>query len=295
MIKSMTGYGRKVVTVDQLHVTVEIRSVNHRFLDISTKLPHHLFGIENKVKQVIKNHFSRGRVELFLSVDGEGYLERKLRVDWNLVDQYVDHLKTLKQKFSLSGEPSLAMMTNLENLFLIEETESPVDSIKDSIITAVGFACEEVVKMRKKEGELLEQDLRNRINLIKNIVKMLGDQREIVIIEYQERILKRIQSYINDYKEISSEDTKLVQDVALLAEKGDITEEVTRLMSHLQQFSAILNQEEAIGRKLDFITQEMHREANTIGAKSNDAEISEYVVELKSEIEKIKEQIQNVE
>lgn len=291
----MTGYGRKVITIDKTNITVEIRSVNHRFLDISTKMPRSLLVVEDAIKQEIKSHFLRGRLDVFITMEGEGFVQRKLHVDWDLIEQYVEHLKTIKERFQLSGQLSLDMMTKIEELFTIEESEQKVDSVKEALLNAVNNACIEVTEMRKTEGEQLAKDLVKRINLIENIVKMLGERRDIVIIEYRDRILKRIESYITENKELRSEESKVYQDVALLAEKGDITEEVTRLTSHAKQFLEVLYQGDAIGRKLDFITQEMHREANTIGSKSNDVQISECVVALKSEIEKVKEQIQNVE
>ncbi|MBM7571767.1 YicC/YloC family endoribonuclease [Aquibacillus albus] len=293
MVRSMTGYGRDVISFNNSTITVEIRSVNHRFLDISTKIPRYLIDIEEDMKKMMKNYFLRGRFDVFITIDGEGFVERNLVINWSLMDQYISHLREIKRRYQLAGEIPVDTVTQIEDLFTIQETEQESDSLKQAILTAIENASQQVLEMREKEGNELVKDLRTRIELINSTVKKLGERRDIVIIEYRERILNRLEQYLKE--ELRSDESKIYQDVAVLVEKGDITEEVTRIDSHINQFLDTIKQQGAIGRKLDFILQEMLREINTIGSKSNDVLISQYVVTIKSEIEKVKEQIQNVE
>ncbi|MDC3423632.1 YicC family protein [Aquibacillus sp. 3ASR75-11] len=293
MVTSMTGYGRDVTTFHKAKITVEIRSVNHRFLDISTKIPRSLLFLEDKIKKTIQSFFHRGRLDIFISMEGEGVIQQELVVNWGLLDQFVTSLNNIKEQYDLKGEIPVDMVTTVDGLLTVQEVEQGHDEMKESILNAITIACEQVYEMRIQEGSELHSELDTRLGIIQDIVKNLGERRETVIIEYRERIRKRILEYTKD--EFVNEESRVLQEIALLAEKGDITEEVLRLNSHVSQFRDTLNNGGAIGRKLDFITQEMHREANTIGSKSNDPQISEWVVALKSEIEKIKEQVQNVE
>ncbi|MRH42203.1 YicC family protein [Aquibacillus halophilus] len=293
MVNSMTGYGRNVVHVNNTDISVEIRTVNHRFLDISTKIPRSLLVMEEQMKKVIQSFFHRGRVDIFVNIEGEGLIQRKLIVNWELMDQYITSLQEIKEKYHLNGDIPIEMVTKIEDLFTIQENEQEHDYMYDAILSAVESSSKQVAEMRSKEGQELVKDLVSRIEIIQNIVKQLGERRDIVIIEYRERIKARIEEYLNE--DLTGDKFKLNQEVAMLAEKGDVTEEVTRLNSHISQFLKTISQKGPIGRKLDFILQEMHRETNTIGSKSNDVLISEWVVTLKSEIEKIKEQVQNVE
>lgn len=292
MGNSMTGYGRAVDSINGQNISVEIRSVNHRFLDITTKIPRSLLSKEDKIKKIIQGYFHRGRIEVFITIDGEGILERKLTVNWDLVDQYIHKLKEIQNRYQLGGTIEIGHLVNQADLLTVDEKEQHADWMEETIVAIVTNAAKQVLEMRKKEGNELITDLTSRLRLVNNIVKVLGDRRDIVIIEYRDRIKKRLESYIGDF---ISDESKIVQEVALLAEKGDISEEITRLESHLLQFDHLLTNQSIVGRKLDFIVQEMHREANTVGSKSNDVKISELVVQLKSEIEKIKEQVQNIE
>ncbi|SDJ73458.1 YicC/YloC family endoribonuclease [Sediminibacillus albus] len=293
MVWSMTGYGREITTIGETAVTVEIRSVNHRFLDISAKMPRSLLFLEEKIKRTIKSYFQRGRVEVFINIEGGGLVKRSLTVDWTLMDQYIEHLSTIKNRYDLQGNIPLEMITGIEDIFNVQEQEHSQDELAAAIIDGVDSTCCQVYEMRRKEGSELANDMLKRIDYIRNIAKWLGERREIVIMEYRDRIVNRLQEYLQDNG--INDESRMIQEAAILAEKGDITEEVTRLDSHANQFSKTIQLNEAVGRKMDFILQEMLREANTIGSKSNDIQISEWVVGLKSEIEKIKEQVQNIE
>ena len=289
---SMTGYGRKVLHIENTMVTIEIRSVNHRFLDIAIKLPRTFLFLEDKLKKTVQSQFTRGRIEVYISIEGDGFSNRTLQADWELIDQYVTHLDRAKQKYHLNGEIPLTVLSSMQDFFHIKDTGGSLEKVHQLILEGILDACKQVSVMRQEEGVYLTNDLTERLRSITETVLQVRTKRDIVRKEYQERIMERIRVYVDD--EISK-DGKFYQEIVLLAEKGDITEEITRLLGHIEHFERTMNSKEAAGRKLDFIIQEMHREANTIGSKSTDVSISEWTVSLKSMIEKMKEQVQNIE
>ncbi|MCP8616578.1 YicC/YloC family endoribonuclease [Salirhabdus salicampi] len=293
MVKSMTGYGRHVETIDNSRITVEVRTVNHRFLDLSIKMPKTLLHLEEKMKKMARQLLKRGRVDIFLSVDGEALENKKVDVDWILMDQYIEQLNKAKERYKMEGSIPVQALLQFEEVFTVTNEEDEGRKCADVILSCCEQAVQHALQMRKEEGAALKRDLIHRIQQIQSIIKQLEDDREQVIVHYRERIRQRIETYLEE--ELREDDSRVIQEVAILAEKGDITEEVTRLFSHVDQLATTLEKDEPIGRKLEFIVQEMHREANTIGSKSNDAMVSEKVVALKSEIEKVKEQVQNVE
>ncbi|MCD5322626.1 MULTISPECIES: YicC/YloC family endoribonuclease [Pontibacillus] len=293
MVRSMTGYGRSSRTIQETSITVEIKTVNHRFLDITPKMPRSLLYLEEKIKKALQHPFIRGRVELFITIEGNALTKRQVKTDWELLDQYIQQLKEAKERYGLQEEISVNVLTKLEDLFTIQELEEHEDRMESVILSCVNEAAEKVVSMRVREGEALQEDLKDRLNKVATIVEDLRSRRPLVVQETQERIKSRIEEYAQ--QALPLEESRLLHEVGLLAEKGDIAEEITRLYSHTDQFVTTLDVDDSIGRKLDFIVQEMNRETNTIGSKSTDSKISEWVVLLKSEIEKIKEQVQNVE
>lgn len=293
VVKSMTGYGRSVKNVKQSNITVEVRTVNHRFLDISTKMPRSLMYLEDTLKKKIKSVFHRGRVDVYITIDGEGLTNRTLQIDWELMDQFVSQLKQAKEKYNLSGDISVQALTEMDELITVQEEEDNDDDLEKMILSSLEEALHQVVEMREKEGQALNHDILARISTIQNIVEELQKRRPVVMEETRKRIKARIEEYTKE--EILEQDSRILQEVGLLAERGDIAEEITRLYSHINQLTSTLKGNDAIGRKLDFIVQEMNRESNTIGSKSNDSKVSEWVILLKSDIEKIKEQVQNVE
>lgn len=293
MIKSMTGYGKKTIEVGETKVHVEVRSVNHRFLDITTKIPRTLLFLEDRLKRAVKEKLSRGKVDVFVTIEGLGLFEKKIEIEWSIIDQYVQGLKQIQGRYDLTGDLSIDMVSKLENVFSEKEVEENSDVLKSALLQALEDAILQLVHMRLHEGRELFQDLQVRVEHARQYIRYIDERRPVVIEEYKERIKSRVEEYTKDY--ITPDETRILQEVALLAEKGDVTEELTRLESHLVQFESTLGREEPVGRRLDFIVQEMHREVNTIGSKSNDAQVMETVVNLKSEIEKMKEQVQNVE
>ncbi|MGR9050223.1 YicC/YloC family endoribonuclease [Halobacillus faecis] len=293
MLKSMTGYGKSTVETGESRIHVEIRSVNHRFLDITTKMPHALLFLEERLKQVVKGRLARGRIDIFITLEAEELVEKKIDVNWGIVNQYITHLKDIQHRHDLTGDISIDMVSKLDNVFSEKETENDTDELKVALLDAMDNAARELVEMRAKEGQELYEDLEKRIAKVRSWLNSLDERRPRVIEEYKERIRTRVEEYTKE--QIRPDETKILQEVALLAEKGDVTEELTRLQSHFVQFEDTLSMDEPVGRRLDFIVQEMHREVNTIGSKSNDGKMTEMVVNLKSEIEKLKEQVQNVE
>ncbi|MBB6452980.1 uncharacterized protein (TIGR00255 family) [Salirhabdus euzebyi] len=293
MVKSMTGYGRHVNSYRDTRITIEVRTVNHRFLDLSIKMPKTLLHLEDKMKKLAREYFKRGRIDVFVTIDGTGLVDKNLQVDWNLVDQYMEKINQVKDRYQLTDTVSVKDILQLDDVFFITDQEEEDASFQEILLHTCKKAMKLVAEMRSKEGEAIAYDLGSRTEGIKQIVFKLEQHREKVIEQYRDRIKQRIEEYIKN--DLWDQDSRIIQEVALMAEKGDISEEVTRLFSHIDQFLLTLKKEEPIGRRLDFIVQEMHREANTIGSKSNDVNISEWVVELKSEIEKLKEQAQNVE
>lgn len=293
MVWSMTGYGMHTLQVEDTVMTVEIRSVNHRFLDVAIKLPRNFLFMEAPIKKIIQSNFNRGKIEIYIAIEGDGLVRKRLNTDWEMMDKYMEQINLAIDRYSLKREIPTTIMASIPEIIAVQEITHQPDGLKDGLIESTATACEQVKIMRKEEGSFLKEDLLKRITLIYDIVGVLQKSRLLVQAAYRERMEARVHDLITDQETFEPE--RLHQEIVLLAEKGDITEEITRLYSHIEQMKALINQPGVMGRKLDFITQEMHREANTIGSKSTDAKISEQMVVLKSEIEKIKEQVQNIE
>ncbi len=293
MVRSMTGYGREVIHSGDTAVTVEVRGVNHRFLNIAVKSPRTILFMEEQIKKVLQSYFQRGHLDVYINIDGDGMIQKELKTDWDLLAQYMDHFDQAKKQYELEGKIPASIITAIPDLMTVQEVEMESDVFFDIILTGVHGACEKMKDMSQKEGDFLFRDLHNRIKTIEDTVYQLQSLREIVTVEYHDRIQERLQGYIGENMVVDQ--ARIDQEIAMLAEKGDIAEELTRLLSHVHHFLEIIHQPGAIGRKLDFVIQEMHREANTIGSKSTDSRIGKQIVSLKSNIEKIKEQVQNIE
>lgn len=293
LVKSMTGYGKETVQIKEHMLTIEMRSINHRFLDITMKMPRNLLFLEETFKKTIKQFFSRGKIEVYITISGQGSIHRDLQVDWELLDQYMNHIKQIKKRHQLEGDIPASILVSLPDIFEVYEEEEMDDELKDSLQYVLEKACTELLAMRETEGDFLEKDIIQRLYKMRELTGKLQLIQTKVIKEYQDRIIQRIKEHTSNISHLDM--PRLHQEVAILAEKGDITEELIRLGSHIEQMEKTLSEEGSVGRKLDFICQEMHREANTIGSKSMDEEINQLDVLLKSEIEKIKEQVQNIE
>ncbi|WP_453997048.1 YicC/YloC family endoribonuclease [Bacillus nitroreducens] len=291
MITSMTGFGRAKKELHDFTIYAELKSVNHRFCEINTRLPRQLLFLEDKIKKAIVEHVKRGRVEVFLSIEGEGLVTKTLSIDWGLLDALVLSTKQIQEKYQLTDKITTQLLLSNEHILSIEEKEKENKDLETAIIEVIQSAVQQLRQMREVEGQKLFEDILSFLGQIEKNVHNVKQYAPKVIEQYRDRIEKRIKEYVgNEFDE-----NRILTEVALFAEKADISEEVTRLESHISQFKETIHSNEPVGRKLDFIVQEMNRETNTIGSKANDPLIAKHVVEMKSYLEKIKEQVQNIE
>ncbi|MFB1098490.1 YicC/YloC family endoribonuclease [Terribacillus sp. JSM ZJ617] len=292
MTKSMTGYGRSVASGNSLTVTAELKGVNSRYLDIKCKLSKAAAFLESTLKDQLQQAVSRGKLELTVDIDGGGLRKRELSIDWELAEEYMVKLRAIRTAFDLRGEITIDTLLSQSADILIEEAQPELTELPDLVGKAVQDALAAFIQMRTVEGSALAKDIQNRMTDIQTMLKQLAELRPQVMEAYKRRIEDRITSYVDG---VLPENSRLFQEIALLAEKGDITEELIRMESHLDQLAMNLEKEGPVGRTCDFILQEMQREVNTIGSKSTASSISIIVVNMKSELEKIKEQVQNIE
>lgn len=294
MIKSMTGYGKAEAVLAGRKFTMEMKSVNHRFLEISLRLPGMLLPLEGEIKKRIGEKFSRGRIEATLRVDGDGNAENEGRFTLNLplVRNYHDLLRQLKEEFHLGDEITLAMMAGFRDAFVPAETVQDPATLWEGLSKILADAIRTLTEMREKEGESLKRDLTARLDLIAGFLEGIAGRAPQVVLDYQKRLTDRVRELTGG---MVIDEARLLQEVAIMAEKSDITEEIVRFRSHIGQFTDLLAGADAAGRKIDFLIQEMGREINTIGSKSGNAEISRSVIEIKSELAKLREQVQNIE
>ena len=289
----MTGFGRGECQEDDYTYQAEVRSVNNRFIEINTRLPKAYLDLEQPLKKLIKSYCSRGSISLTISIgnSNENTGEWEVKPNLSLATQYAAALNQIRDTLKLEGEIDLKSLSGLRDIIKIEPLA--VDPAKHELIINIATeALTSLKKMREEEGENLQKDLAHRIDTIENYATEIESRHPEVTKEYQNRLKEKIKS-LNEGLDL--DETRLAQEVALFADRCDVTEEITRLKSHLNQFRNFFNAKEPIGRKLEFITQEINREVNTTGSKSNDIIISNKVIEIKSELEKIREQVQNIE
>ncbi len=289
----MTGYGRTEAGDEGSHISMEIRSLNNRYLDIQIKMPRGLAILESRVKKTIQERFSRGRFEVFISRDSEHARIVRLAVNENLVEQYVVILNELKARFGLAGDVDLSLVAGLADLITVTDEKDDPEALWPILSTAVSQALDDLDRMRSDEGALLAQDIRDRLTTIDRTSMTISTRAPVIIENARMRMKDSLSKLIDELPD----PVRLAQEIAILAERTDVTEELTRLGSHLKQFRNLLDASprESVGKKLDFLLQEMGREVNTIASKAMDAQIAMDVVNLKAELEKIREQVQNIE
>lgn len=292
MLKSMTGYGRGEAPGRHRKFTVELKAVNHRYSEIVIRLPRHLVVLEDRMRRRIQSYVSRGRVDVFLTIEEGEDCPRAVKVDKALALAYYGAINEIKHDLSLSGPISIEQIISQPQVFMPEEGEDDPEDWWSAIDEALTAACRALLEMRLAEGKALGADLGQRLDYLENLVREMRVQAPEVVQAYQARLTGRIQELIRD---IDVDEARLAQEVAHFAERSDISEELVRLDSHLNQMRAALGAETAVGRRLDFLAQEMFREINTIGSKAQDEVITARVVDFKSELEKTREQIQNIE
>lgn len=294
MIKSMTGFGRGEYTDGKRNITVEIKSVNHRYSDISVKMPRRYGFAEDKVKSAVKEKLRRGKADVSIMVENITENDINIKLNQPIAKQYYDNLKALQESFDLSGEISLQLLSTMPDVMKAIADVEDEEEITRAILIPVSQAVANLESMREIEGEKLAADLIEKGKKIKSILDKIEERAPGVVRDYTSRLRERIAELLDGSVTVHEE--RILTEAAIFADKCSIDEEITRLNSHLTQLEKILKEgKEAEGKKLDFLVQEMNREANTIGSKANDITITNYMLEIKSEIEKIREQVQNIE
>lgn len=293
VLNSMTGFGRGEAEMDQVRLITEIRSVNHRFLDIVVRLPMGWLAFEEEMKRVVKKYVNRGRIDIFVTAEGKTTPERQVMVDWNLLDGYVQAAKQIQERYtSPEDQLRLSDLVRLPDIWLLTEGKWDQDLYHSLLMTSLKKACKALKEMREAEGQHLAQDLRRRVNRLIQIITEMELIAPSVTEQLEKRLYHKLDEWLQNNKEVAD---RILAEIAIFADRSDITEELIRLKSHVNQFCQCLQATEPVGRRLDFLIQEMNREINTIGSKSNHPEISRQVVDAKSELEKMKEQVQNIE
>lgn len=292
MIKSMTGYGRGQWSAENKQVEAEIRSFNHRYLDVSVRLPRKLNALEGQVRNLIKQRVSRGRLEVSVQMEDTSSEEQRFELDISLAKDLHQALKSLKENLNLPGEIGLDTLTNFRDIFVRKEVEIDLEKEWVSLQAALESALTNLEQMRQNEGLNLRTDFLNRLKNVEDLTGRIAEKGPLALNAARDRLAERVAELSGG---IEIDPSRLAQEVAFLAERSDISEELVRIKSHLAQFREMLDRREPMGRKMEFLLQEFNREANTIGSKANDAGVSYLTVEIKSELEKMREQVQNVE
>ena len=293
LIRSMTGYGKGEVENQLYKLKIELKSVNHRYLDINVKLPRYLIYLEEGIKKLVKEKINRGKVDVFVNFDFADASSLDVKVDIPLAKSFKKALEELKDELEIEDSIRLNNILSVSDVIKTEKKELDEDLVWKTIREATGIALDKILQMREYEGEQLRNDIYTKLDNIEIISYRIEKRAPLVVDEYRGKLNDRINSILEDGTIVDPD--RLAVEVAIYADKSSIDEELTRLKSHVLQLRSILSEEDAIGRKLDFLIQEFNREVNTIGSKSSDTEIVKAVVELKSEIEKIREQVQNIE
>ena len=292
MIKSMTGFGRYEITEGSRKFTVEIKSVNHRYLDISIKMPKKLNFFEASIRNLLKEYIQRGKVDVFITY--EDYSENNVCIKYNkdIAKEYLDYLNQMAEEFSLDNDVRVSSLSRYPEVFVMEEQSIDEEQLWKLLEKAIRGAAEGFVEARIREGENLTNDLIGKLDGMLMHVAFIEEHSPQIIADYKARLMEKIKELLEDTK---IDESRLAMEVTIFADKVCVDEELVRLRSHVETTKEALLSGESIGRKLDFIAQEMNREANTILSKANDLEISNRGIELKTDIEKIREQIQNIE
>ena len=292
MIRSMTGYGRAEKTIDGREITVEMRAVNNRYLDLNVKLPR-MFGFaEDAVKSEVKKNVARGKMDVFITVNVTSDESMRISLNKPVLEGYLAALGSIAADYGVRDDVSVMSLARLPDVFVVEKQEEDEQKLTDDILSVVQEALDKFSAMREKEGAAMEQDLRSRAKTVLSLVEKVEARSPITLAEYRARLTEKMQEVLG---QTNIDEGRILQEAAVYADKIAVDEETVRLRSHLNQLEQMLTNGGAIGRKLDFLLQEFNREANTIGSKGNDLEQARTVVELKAELEKIREQTQNIE
>ena len=292
MIKSMTGYGRAVETVNGREFTVELRSVNNRYLDCTVKLPRMLSFAEEAVKQAVKAVVSRGKVEVYISAKSDNSDDTTIRLNKAVLEGYLAAMRQMTEEFGVRDDISVSTVSRLPEVFSVEKPEVDEEQLLGDLMGVVSKALEGYDAMRTTEGKALDTDLRTRGNTILGLVTQVEQGNGQTVLDYRARLEAKLREVL---EATNIDESRILTEAAIFADKVAVDEETVRLRSHLKQMEAMLDGGGAVGRKLDFLLQEMNREANTIGSKCTDVRLARIVVDIKAELEKIREQTQNIE
>ena len=292
MIKSMTGYGRAQGSFSGGEITVEVKSVNNRYLDCGVKLPRGYAYLEEGVKSLVQKSISRGKVDVYITINSAGADNVKISVNGPVAAGYIEAMRSLVRAYGIQDDISVSAISQFNDVLLVEKQEQDENEVKTAISSVVQNALDAFDAMRTREGEALKADLLQKADGILTLVSSVEARSPITVAAYRERLTAKMREVL---EERQIDEARIIQEAAIYADKVAVDEETVRLRSHVDQLKGMLNDGGVIGRKLDFLMQEMNREANTIGSKGNDVEQARNVVNIKSELEKIREQIQNIE
>lgn len=292
-MKSMTGYGRGTVSEDNFSVTVELKTVNNRFLDISLRLSNEMQQLETEIKRLISSRLARGRVDVNLQYERTDQINYELNRP--MIVGYLAAMKKMQEEFELSGEPDINVIAKLPNVMVPKKDEIS-EAFAFGVAAAVTTAIEDLERMRQSEGDMLRAELEARLDTIEQLLPPIESESASVSEDYRQRLTKRIGEMLaKSESQIELDQARLAQEIAYLSDRSDISEEIARLRTHIEHFRTIMDDEKEVGKRLDFLTQELNREANTITSKTSNMIVKENALAIKSEIEKIREQVQNVE
>ena len=292
MIKSMTGFGRCEVLKDSRKFTVELKSVNHRYLDVNIRMPKKLNFFETSIRTLLKSYADRGKVDIFITYEDLSQSQVSVKYNAALAAEYLKYLNQMAEEFSLDNDVRVSTLSRYPEVFTMEECSEDEDELWNGLKEALEGAFSQFVEMRTKEGERLKEDILLKLDLLSEQIRFIEGRSPQIIAEYRTKLEEKMRELLEDTQ---IDDNRIAAEVILFADKICTDEEVVRLKSHIQHMKETLEESNGIGRKLDFIAQEMNREANTILSKANDLDISNRAISLKTEIEKIREQIQNIE
>ena len=292
MIKSMTGFGRAVKEIDGYIITVELRSVNHRYFEFSARVPRQYGFLEEKMKSYINSKVARGKIDCFIGVEALNTEAADVVVNNTLAAAYVKALKELEDNYNLKCDYGASSIARFPEVLVVKKAEEDEDKIWSYVKDTAEEAVEKFIEMRKIEGQKMFDDINSRCDLILESVSYIEKRSPETVKEYNDKLVERVHELIGD---VSLDEARIIQEVAIFADKVAVAEETVRLRSHISQLKSLITSDEPVGRKSDFLVQEINREANTIGSKACDVDIARKVVDIKAEVEKIREQIQNIE
>ena len=292
MLRSMTGYGRATYEIDAREYVVEIKSVNNRYSDISIKMPRSISFLEDKIKKLISNAITRGKIEVFVSFTNNSDIGRNIEINREIAKRYLEEMRNLASEQNINSNIEVIDVMKMPDVLNTKIDETAEEVIKDELITCTNEAITNFISMREVEGEKIKEDLEKRINVISEKINKINSISTGLVEEYIVKLEKRVNELL---KPNVVDETRLAQEIVIYSDKCSVEEEITRMKSHISQFLSLLDKDNSNGKRIDFLIQEMNRETNTIGSKANNLEITNYVVDIKTEVENIREQIQNIE